>query len=96
MDLRSKRRDKSLNIQIFLLCCYLLLFFVSSIIKGNLFFIEMLMTSNKYSDHDHLDRYGEDAYVRECQTMKQGIEEISTMAKEKWQKLSQKTRSLIA
>lgn len=54
------------------------------------------MTSNKYSDHDHLDRYGEDAYVRECQTMKQGIEEISTMAKEKWQKLSQKTRSLIA
>lgn len=74
----------------------MLLFFVSSIIKGNLFFIEMLMTSNKYSDHDHLDRYGEDAYVRECQTMKQGIEEISTMAKEKWQKLSQKTRSLIA
>ena len=54
------------------------------------------MTSNKYSDHDHLDRYGEDAYVRECQTMKQGIEEISTMAKAKWQKLSQKTRSLIA
>ena len=56
----------------------------------------MLMASNKYSDHDHLDRYGEDAYVRECQTMKQEIEEISTMAKEKWQKLSQKTRSLIA